>query len=396
MDVMFFNNPVLGWLTALAVAIGVTLALYLVKMVVVHRLGALAARTETRLDDIAVAALQSTKKFVMLVMGLYAGSKVLALPDSVHIFATRAAIVTGLIQAAIWGNNALRAWLVQYYENRSNEPGRATSAAAVGFILRMVLWIVILLMILDNLGVNITTLVASLGIGGIAVALAVQNVLGDLFASLSIVLDKPFVIGDFVIIDKYLGTVEYVGLKTTRIRSLGGEELIFANGDLLKSRLQNMTRMRRRRVVFSIAVTWDTPRDKLAAIPVMLTDIVKAQQDVSFDRAHFQGIGPSSMNFEVVYWVETPDYNRFMDIQQEILLQIVDGLAEREVRLAYPTQVLHMPDARGVAEALEAQRTAAPDLQAERPPGARSDVHPIMQRPAQPGAQGPAAPAQGA
>ena len=360
MNVMFLNNPVLGWLTALAIAAGVTIALYLIKRVVVHRLAALAVRTETRLDDIAVAALQSTKKFVMLVMGLYAGSKALALPLSVDVFATRAAITVGLIQAAIWGNNALRAWLVQYYENRSSEPGRATSAAAVGFVLRMVLWIVILLMILDNLGVNITTLVASLGIGGIAVALAVQNVLGDLFASLSIVLDKPFVIGDFVIVDKYLGTVEYVGLKTTRIRSLSGEELIFSNGDLLKSRLQNMTRMKRRRIVFSISVTYDTPRDKLAAIPPMLTDIVRAQQTVTFDRAHFQGIGPSSMDFEVVYWVESPDYNRFMDIQQEVLLQILDGLAARDIRLAYPTQVLHMPDVRGMAEAAAAQRDAAP------------------------------------
>jgi small-conductance mechanosensitive channel len=219
-----------------------------------------------------------------------------------------------------------------------------------------------------------------------------------LFASLSIVLDKPFVIGDFVIIDKYLGTVEYVGLKTTRIRSLGGEELIFSNGDLLKSRLQNMTRMRRRRIVFSIAVTWDTPRDKLAEIPAMLTGIVQAQQDVSFDRAHFQGIGPSSMNFEVVYWVESPDYNRFMDIQQQILLQIVDGLAEREVRLAYPTQIVHMPDMRGMAEALEAQRAAAPETLAEVRPEVRPDMRPEappearppVQRPA-PGAQGPAA-----
>jgi small-conductance mechanosensitive channel len=361
MDVMFLNNSLLAWLTALGIAAGLTLALLLAKMVVVHRLAALALRTETKLDDIAVAALQATKKIVMLVMGLYAGSKVLLLPDSLHLLMTRTAIVTGLIQAAIWGNNALRAWLALYYENRASEPGRATSAAAVGFILRMVLWIVVLLMILDNLGVNITTLVASLGIGGIAVALAVQNVLGDLFASLSIVLDKPFVIGDFVIVDKYLGTVEYVGLKTTRIRSLGGEELIFANGDLLKSRLQNMTRMRRRRIAFSISVTYDTPRDKLAAIPAMLTDIVKAQQEVSFDRAHFQGIGPAAMNFEVVYWVESPDYNRFMDIQQAILLQILDGLAAQEVHLAYPTQVLHTPDVHGLAAALDARRAGAPD-----------------------------------
>jgi len=363
MDLVFFNNTVLAWLTALGVAAAVALALYLIKRVVVHHLRRLATLTETRLDDIAVEVLDATRVLVIVIIGLFVGSKLLALPPYVDLVVTRIAIVTGLLQGALWGNGALRAWLTDYYQSRSDDPGRATSAAAVTFIARMVLWIVILLMILDNLGVNITTLVASLGIGGVAVALAVQNILGDLFASLSIVLDKPFVIGDFVIVDKYLGTVEYVGLKTTRIRSLGGEELIFANGDLLKSRLQNMTRMRRRRIVFSIAVTYDTPRDKLAAIAPMLAEIVKAQQEVSFDRAHFQGIGPSAMNFEVVYWVESPDYNRFMDIQQEILLQIVDGLAALDVRLAYPTQVLHMPDLRQAAEAADARRDARPPAQ---------------------------------
>jgi small-conductance mechanosensitive channel len=346
---MFFNNSTLAWLTALGIAIGVALALYVTKAVVVHHLRRLAERTETRLDDIAVAALDATKPMVLVIMGLYAGSRLLALPPSVHVFATRAAIVTGLIQAAVWGNAALRGWLAQYYENRATDPGRATSAAAVGFIARMVLWIVVLLMILDNLGVNITTLVASLGIGGIAVALAVQNILGDLFASLSIVLDKPFVIGDFVIVDKYLGTIEYVGLKTTRIRSLGGEQLIFSNADLLKSRLQNMTRMERRRVVFGVSVTYDTPTHQLRAIPPMLTELVKSQEPITFDRAHFSGIGPSSYNFEVVYWVETPDYNRFMDIQQEIYLQLLDRLAAQGIELAFPTQTLHVHDARDLA-----------------------------------------------
>jgi small-conductance mechanosensitive channel len=349
MEVMFLNNSVLTWLTALGVAIGVALALQLTKTVVVHRLGIIAARTDTKLDDIAVAALQATRTLAILIMGLYAGSTVLLLPASVDQFATRFAIVVGLIQAAIWGNTALRAWLAEYYGNSNADPARATSAAAVGFIARMVLWIVILLMILDNLGVNITTLVASLGIGGIAVALAVQNILGDLFASLSIVLDKPFVIGDFVIVDKYLGTIEHVGLKTTRIRSLGGEQLVFSNADLLKSRLQNMTRMSRRRVVFGVSVTFDTPTAKLREIPPLLTELVKAREPVTFDRAHFSGIGPSSYNFEVVYWVEVPDYVRFMDIQQEIYLQLLDRFEEMGVELARPAQTLHVHDARDVA-----------------------------------------------
>jgi small-conductance mechanosensitive channel len=351
MNFVVLNNTTTAWLTALGIALGVTLALWLTKKLVVHHLRRLAERTETKLDDIAVEALGATRLLPIAVIGLFVGSKVLELPPAAQLFATRAAIVAGLLQAALWGNRSLRAWLADYYQNRASDPGRATSAAAVGFIARTVLWVVILLMILDNLGVNITTLVASLGIGGIAVALAVQNILGDLFASLSIVLDKPFVLGDFIIVDKYLGSVEYVGLKTTRLRSLGGEQLVFSNADLLKSRLQNMTRMTRRRALFSVAVSYDTPTAKLRAIAPMLTEIVKGQETVTFDRAHFSGVGPSSMNFEVVYWVETADYNRFMDIQQEIYLQMVDRLADMDVTLAFPTQTVILADQREPAPA---------------------------------------------
>jgi small-conductance mechanosensitive channel len=346
MNLVFFNNTTLAWLTALAIAAGVALALYITKRVGVHHMRKLAERTETRLDDIAVEALDGTRLLAIVIMGLFAGSKFLVLPPEVDVFTVRAAIVTGLVQAALWGHRALRAWLTDYYRNRAGDPARATSAAAVGFIAQTVLWTVLLLMVLDNLGVNITTLVASLGIGGIAVALAVQNILGDLFASLSIVLDKPFVIGDFVIVDKYLGTVEYVGLKTTRLRSLGGEQLVFSNADLLKSRLQNMTRMNRRRAVFTVTVTYDTPTATLRRIPAMLTDIVNAQEPVSFDRAHFSGMAASSLNFDVVYWVETADFNRYMDIQQEIYLQIMDRFAAEGIEFAFPTQTLYMHEVR--------------------------------------------------
>lgn len=344
MGFVFLNNTTGHWLAALGVALAVMLGLEIVKRVLVRHLGVIAARTETKLDDIAVAALDSTKFVVLAILGLYAGTAMLDLAPAVRLLVTRTTVVTFLIQAAIWGNSALRDWLQQYYENRNTDPARATSAAAVGFIARMVLWIVILLMILDNLGVNITTLVASLGIGGIAVALAVQNILGDLFASLSIVLDKPFVIGDFIVVDKYLGSIEHVGLKTTRIRAQSGEQLVFSNADLLKSRIQNMARMTRRRAGFTVGVTCDTPTDKLRAIPAILTAIVKSQSPVTFDRAHFNGLTGSALNFEVVYWVETPEYLRFMDIQQEIYLQLLDRFKEYEIELAFPSQTLYLRD----------------------------------------------------
>jgi small-conductance mechanosensitive channel len=356
MNPIFVNNSSTDWAIAVALAAAVTAGLYVLKAALVRRLARLAQRTETKLDDILVAALDSTHLLLMLMLGIYAGATVLKLPAGVHLFLTRAAITAGLVQAAIWGDSALRGWLGQYRASRLDDPARATSAAAIGFISRVALWAVLALMVLDNLGFNITTLVASLGIGGIAVALAVQNILGDLFASLSIVLDKPFVIGDVINVGGVAGTVEYVGLKTTRVRSLSGEQIIFSNADLLKSRIHNMKRMDSRRVAFTLGVTYGTPEPMLRAIPAIVEDIVRAQDKVSFDRAHFNGFGPSSLNFEAVYVVNDPDYRLHMDIQQEIYLRIYAAFEERGIEFAFPTQTLHVVD----ANALRAPQAPTP------------------------------------
>jgi small-conductance mechanosensitive channel len=212
----------------------------------------------------------------------------------------------------------------------------------LAFVGRVAVWSIVLLVLLDNLGVDITTLVAGLGVGGVAVALAAQNILGDLFASLSIVLDRPFVVGDFLNVGDFLGTVEKVGIKTTRIRSLSGEQLIFANNDLLGSRIRNYGRMQQRRVVFSIGVTYQTPPEKLAAISDMLREAVEAQQDVRFDRAHFAKYGDFALIYEIVYYCLSADYNRYMDVQQAINIRIYERLAEAGVEFAYPTQTLYL------------------------------------------------------
>jgi small-conductance mechanosensitive channel len=375
MNLVFLNNSSATWLVALSVAVAVTFGLYALKVVLVRRIGEWAARTETRADDIAVAALDATHFLVLAIMGLYAGAAALHLAPGVDLLLKRTATTAGLLQAAIWGDSALRGWLVQYRDSRNDDPGRATSAAAIGFISRIALWAVFALMVLDNLGFNITTLVASLGIGGIAVALAVQNILGDLFASLSIVLDKPFVIGDVINVGGVAGTVEYVGLKTTRVRSVNGEQIIFSNADLLKSRIHNMKRMDSRRVAFTIGVTYDTPEPQLRAIPGLVADIVSAQPQVSFDRAHFSGLGPSSLNFEVVYTVNTPDYAVHMDVQQEIYFRLVKAFAERGVEFAFPTQTLHLVDAGGEQGAARATapRTALASGQHDAAASRRAD-----------------------
>jgi small-conductance mechanosensitive channel len=208
-----------------------------------------------------------------------------------------------------------------------------------------VLWAVVALLALDNMGFDITALVAGLGVAGIAVGLAVQNILGDLFASLSIVLDKPFVIGDFIVVDNLPGTVERIGIKTTRVRSLSGEQLVFSNADLLKSRIRNYRRMTERRVVFSVGVTYETGEEKLGTIPGILRGIVEAQGNVRFDRAHFQSFGDSALVFEVVYYILTPDYSRYMDIQQEINFAIHRRFTAEGISFAYPTRTLWLRNA---------------------------------------------------
>jgi small-conductance mechanosensitive channel len=208
----------------------------------------------------------------------------------------------------------------------------------IGVVVRAVIWAVVLLLTLDNLGVDITALVAGLGIGGIAVALAVQNVLGDLLASLSIALDKPFVVGDFLIVGEFMGSVEYIGIKSTRLRSLSGEQIVMSNADLLGSRVRNYGRMQERRVVFAVGVTYETPREMVEAIPGMIREIVQAQDNIRFDRCHFAKFGPASLDYEAVYYVLSADYNQYMDTQQRINLRIFEAFALRGIEFAYPTQ----------------------------------------------------------
>ena len=199
-----------------------------------------------------------------------------------------------------------------------------------------------LLLALDNLGIKITGLITGLGIGGITIALAVQNILGDLLAYISIMMDRPFAIGDFIVVAEFTGVVERIGLKTTRLRSLSGELLIFSNNDLLSSRMRNYKDREQRRVLFSIGVTYDTPADSLESIPIIIKDILETQENVLFDRAHFKSFGSFSIDFEVVYYVTTADYLIYMDVQQDVNLKIVRAFEKSGIEFAFPTQTVHL------------------------------------------------------
>jgi small-conductance mechanosensitive channel len=250
-------------------------------------------------------------------------------------------ILTLILQSAIWGNGLIGYFLGRMARSRmGGDAAGTTTVAALGFVSKIVLWSVVLLLALENLGFDVTALVAGLGVTGIAVALALQNILGDLFASLSIVLDRPFLIGDFIVVDAMQGTVEHIGLKTTRVRSLSGEQIIFSNMDLLKSRVRNFKRMQERRVAFNFGVDYQTSESQLASIPGILREIITSQGDTRFDRAHFQALGELALTFEVVYFVTTPDYVRFMDIQQAINLALLRRFREAGIALAYPARAI--------------------------------------------------------
>ena len=343
MEHLYLGNSLHTWLVALGIAVAVFLVLKSVQSLAKHRLSALAKKTKTNLDDLVVEVLSKTKFLFLFVVSIYVGAQALTLPPLVQHVLDKLTIFVVLLQAAFWGNGAVAFWLKHTIAQRKEEDAAAaTTLAGLGFLLTLAVWSVALLLALDNMGVNITGLVAGLGIGGLAIALAVQNILGDLFASLSIILDKPFVIGDFIVVDDLQGTVEHVGLKTTRVRSLSGEQIVFSNSGLLQSRIRNYERMQERRVVFNLRVTYQTPYEYLQKIGPIVQQIIGGQSQARFDRVHFKEYGDSALIYEVVYYITTPDYNLYMDVQQAINLGIYRRFQEAGITFAYPTRTLHL------------------------------------------------------
>ena len=334
------------WVSAFVIAFAVAFMLLFARQILVGRLATYAVTDKTPIGDVLAHIPGATRQTFLLVLALYTGTLVLDLPLYMEHLLDSIVIIAVLAQAALWADRGIVTGLSLYLNSkqRSDAVG-ASTVALLGFIARVAAWALAALMILDNLGFNVSALVASLGIGGIAVALAVQNILGDIFASLSITLDKPFVVGDFVVVEDILGTIEYVGVKTTRLRSLSGEQIIFSNAELLKRCIRNYGRMVERRVLFTFGVVYQTPYRKIERIPAIVRDIIERQPKARFDRAHFKAYGDSSLDFEIVYFVLNPDYNVYMDTQQSINLEIFRCFEQDNIAFAYPTRTLHVYDA---------------------------------------------------
>lgn len=337
------DNSLWRWLALGGTLLAFWLVAVVVRRVAKNRLRPRAAQGRAAPHAVA-GGLERTRPWLWFLVGLWPALRWVALRPALIEFGRGVAVVALGMQVALSLSGALFAALETERAEREAE-GRMSEVSSFGLLRAVglaVIWSVALLATLANLGVEITALVASLGVGGIAIALAAQNVLGDLLASLSIVLDRPFEVGDFIIVGADLGTVERIGLKTTRVRSLSGEQLVFGNNDLLTSRVRNFKRMAERRVVLTFGLLYSSPADKVEQVPGEVKKIIEAQENVRFDRAHFAGFGESALTFEAVYWILQPEYPVFMDKQQAVNLALLQRIRELGLDFAFPTRTLHI------------------------------------------------------
>lgn len=336
---VFLGNDLLAWGKALLTFVLWFAVLPIAKGFVTSRLRKLSPGQAAAPLELVQALLARTARWFLLAVAVFLALRWLEVPERVDRYVRGALLVFVWLQVALWGTAAVRYFIERRMLLDADAKQGSASLNILKFVGITVVWALALLLLLANLGVDITALIAGLGVGGIAIALAVQNVLGDLLASLSIALDQPFKVGDFLIVGDEKGTVEYIGIKSTRLRSLDGEQIIISNADLLKARVRNYGRMFERRIVFRLGIIYETSRELIEAVPGIMKQAIQSQAKTRFERAHFAGYGDFALNFESVYYVTVPDYTAYMDIQQAINLQVLDEFTKRGIEFAYPTSV---------------------------------------------------------
>ena len=343
LNYIFLGNTLQRYIITICVFIlGMLIIKLIVKRVISH-LKVFAHKTESTLDDFIVTLLEKVGLPLSYVLMFYLALKSLVLPGAttrVLNYAILGVIVFFVVKVLV---AFIGYGFMVYLRKQKDDPLLEKSLQSIMAVIRIALWAGAVIFFLDNLGFKISAVIAGLGIGGVAVALAAQTILKDLFSYFCILFDHPFKVGDFVIVGDFMGTIEHVGIKTTRIRSLGGEMLVFSNSDLTDSRLRNYKLMERRRVVFKFGVVYQTSLSQLREIPKIIKNIITGNKEAVFDRAHFFSYGDFSLIFEVVYYVIGGDYNKYMDIQQEINFFIKEEFEKRGIEFAYPTQTVYLP-----------------------------------------------------
>lgn len=335
-----FPNP---WILGLGISLLAYMVVYGTKRILCTRLSRLFGKTGNKWDDIVVHTLEHTTTVFMISLAVYISFRLVEHEPRYNLYVNRTFFVIAMLQVAIWMNFLVNQWVNSFINRKTRKnPAAASSISLIQLLAKLLIVSVVALFTLHNLGINITTILAGFGVGGIAVALALQKILGDLFSSLSIVMDKPFVVGDFIILDQYLGEVEKIGLKTTRIRSLSGEQIIISNSDMLSARIRNYKRLKERRIAFVIGLPLSSDPNNVKKAVSLITAVINSKDRVRFERSHLMSIGRSFLDIESVYWVLSDDYDLHMDIQQKILMDILLAFKAEGLETARPTQTVHI------------------------------------------------------
>jgi small-conductance mechanosensitive channel len=337
---LLLGIPPTDWLISAIVGVVVWAALWILRDLIASRYKKYSSARNPTLIRLIAYLIGNTKQILFFAVALDVAQESLTLPDRVQRIVSNTVLILILIQVGLWAGRSVRFYLEMKELERGADRVFSGSLDIINFVAQMLIWSLLILVALDNLGVNITALLAGLGVGGVAVALALQNVLGDLFASLSIALDKPFVIGDNLTIDTFVGKVEHIGIKTTRLRSDSGEQIILSNADILKSRVRNFGRLPQQRILATIRLSYATPAEKLKEMPQLLQRIVREYSQARFERCHLRSLGESSFQFELSYFVQQPAVNSLLDLQEAVNFRIIEEMRRLGVEFAYPAQLV--------------------------------------------------------
>jgi len=336
----YFGNTIEAYLIAIGILVGGIILVKIFKTIILFRLKKWSEKTETELDDFLIKGIEKSIVPLLYYGAFYAGLSSLTLNPSTRRIIEIASLVLLTFFIMRFISSTIMFTLTHFIKKQERGEEKARQLRGMTVLINIFIWVLGIVFLMDNLGFDISAVIAGLGIGGIAIALAAQTILGDLFSYFVIFFDRPFEVGDFIVVGDKVGTIEYTGIKTTRVRALSGEQLVFSNTDLTNSRIHNFKKMERRRVVFKLGVVYQTTSKQLAEISTFVREIIEKQPDTVFDRGHFASYGDFSLNFEFVYYILGSDYVKYMDTQQKINLEVYDEFEKRKIEFAYPTQTL--------------------------------------------------------
>ncbi len=344
LQIQVLGNSLQTYSLACIIFLASILFLRVLKLVVFKRLKEMAGRTPSKTDDFALHLAEQTAIPLLYAAAFYFAAKQLTLNPAADNLVQSIGVIVFTIQITRLAAAVMIYFLEENWIKKQPREGVNPLSRSILTVIRVVVWGLGIILMLDNLGFNVSAVVAGLGIGGVAVALAAQTILGDIFNYFVIFFDKPFEEGDNIIFEDYNGTVEHIGIKSTRIRAAGGEQIVAANSALTSSKIRNYKRMAARQVVFKFGIVCETPVEKVKKIPAILQEIIEKIENIRFDRAHFAHFGDFSLNFEIVYYVNSRDYLQYMKVQERINLAVLEAFNKEQIEFAYPTQMQYQKE----------------------------------------------------